>query len=217
MHANQFVAAITQTVGGLPIDIENSQLIVEQKKSVCRVVDKCAETRLARAQLALGLPQLRDVLQDAKLAQRAACLVPCNIALTMNHSDRTVRANDAIFDSYRGPPASAAAEASPRSTGLPGGSARASARANPANRPAWRKSADLVRKRHWPVRKSRFHQPIRAVLAPLKRASRSAAASGERPAVDKIGYQQRRRNEHDEGDYVCRVLIAKRKISGRKK
>jgi hypothetical protein len=59
VHANQFVAAITQTVGGLPIDIENSHLIVEQKKGVCRVVDKCAETRLARAQLALCLPLWR--------------------------------------------------------------------------------------------------------------------------------------------------------------
>jgi len=46
-------------------------LIVEQKKGVCRVVDKCAETRLARAQLALSLPLFAEHAIARILAQAA--------------------------------------------------------------------------------------------------------------------------------------------------
>ena len=70
MLADQFFPAVAQTLAGLAIDVENDRMIVKQKESVECVVHEGAKARLARAQLTLRLPQLRDVLQNAKLAHR---------------------------------------------------------------------------------------------------------------------------------------------------
>ena len=70
MLADQFFTAVAQTDAGLAVDVENGRLIVKQEEGVSRVIHEGAEARLARAQLLLRLSQLRDVLQNAKLAQR---------------------------------------------------------------------------------------------------------------------------------------------------
>ena len=89
---------IAQALAGLAIDIENGRiLIVKKKESVGRVIHKGAEARLARAQLLLGLPQLGDVLQDAKLAQRPPRVVPGHIALAVDGSHGAVGAHHPIF------------------------------------------------------------------------------------------------------------------------
>ena len=62
------------------------------------MVDEGAETRFARAQLALGAPQLRDVLHDAELPHRTAGVVPCHIALAVHHAHRCVGPNNAVLD-----------------------------------------------------------------------------------------------------------------------
>ena len=51
-------------------------MIVKHEESIGRVVHEGAEARLARAQLLLRLPELRDVLHDAKLAQRSSRVRP---------------------------------------------------------------------------------------------------------------------------------------------
>ena len=70
MLSDQLITAVAQALAGLAIDVEHGRMIVEEEESVSRMVHKGAEARLARAQLLLGLPQLGDVLHDAKLAQR---------------------------------------------------------------------------------------------------------------------------------------------------
>jgi hypothetical protein len=61
VHPDQLFAAPAQTVAGLSVDIHDPDLIVHQKKSVRRAVDKRAEARLARAQFLLGALALGDV------------------------------------------------------------------------------------------------------------------------------------------------------------
>ena len=70
MFADQLFPAVAQTIAGLAVDIENGPMIVKQQEGVGRVIHKGTEAPLARAQLLLRLSQLRDVLQNAKLAQR---------------------------------------------------------------------------------------------------------------------------------------------------
>ena len=56
------------------------------------------ESLLACAQLFLGLPQLRDVLQDAKLAQRPSRFVPRHVALAVDYSLGAIGADHPVFD-----------------------------------------------------------------------------------------------------------------------
>ena len=65
MFADQFFAAVAQTIAGLSVDIDNGPIIVNQKEGVSRVIHEGAEARLARPQLLLGLSELCGVLQDA--------------------------------------------------------------------------------------------------------------------------------------------------------
>src|SRR5262249_32169838 len=71
--------------------------VIKQKEGVSRVIHEGAEARLARAQLLLRLSQLRDVLQDAKLAQWPPRVVPGNIALAVDHSQTAVRTHHPVF------------------------------------------------------------------------------------------------------------------------
>ena len=98
MHSDQLFATPAQALAGLPVDIHDPDLLVHQKKGVRRTVDKRAEAGLARAQLVLGAPQLRDVLHDAELANRTIGLVPCDITLAVHHANHAVRPHHPVFD-----------------------------------------------------------------------------------------------------------------------
>ena len=69
-----------------------------RKNASRRMVDERAETRFARAQLALGPPQLRDVLHDAELAHGTAGLVPRDVALAVHDAHRAVGPHHAVLD-----------------------------------------------------------------------------------------------------------------------
>src|SRR5262249_35500573 len=81
----------------LAIDVENDRIIVKHKESVACVVHERAEARLTRAQLLLRLSQLRDVLQNAKLAHGPPGVVPSDIALAVAHSHCAVRTHHPVF------------------------------------------------------------------------------------------------------------------------
>jgi hypothetical protein len=51
MFANQFFPAVTQTLAGLAVNVENGRFIVKQKEGVSRAIHEGAEVRLASAQL----------------------------------------------------------------------------------------------------------------------------------------------------------------------
>ena len=57
-----------------------------------------AQSFRASAQLLLRLPQLRDVLQDAKLAQSLPRSVPRHVALAVNYSLGAVGVDHPVFD-----------------------------------------------------------------------------------------------------------------------
>ena len=63
MFADQFFPAVAQIIAGLAVDVENGGTIVKQKEGVSCVIHE-------RAEAGLALSQLRDVLQNAELAQR---------------------------------------------------------------------------------------------------------------------------------------------------
>ena len=86
MFSDQLLTAVAQALAGLAIDVEHGRLLVKKEEGVSRMIHKGAEARLARAQLLLGLSQLGDVLQDAKLAQRPPRIVPGDIALAVDGS-----------------------------------------------------------------------------------------------------------------------------------
>ena len=96
-HPDQFVAAIAQAFARLAIHIENGRILIVEKERIGCVVHHGAEARLARAQLALGLFQLRDVLQNAKLAQRSPRAVPGDIALAVDDSQGPIGTQHPIF------------------------------------------------------------------------------------------------------------------------
>ena len=95
MPADQFLAAVAEVLAGLAVDVEDDRIVVEQEERVRRVVDEGTEARLARTQLFLRSPQLRDVLQDAELAHRPPRPVPRHVTLAVDHrsvpSGRTTR------------------------------------------------------------------------------------------------------------------------------
>jgi hypothetical protein len=68
MPTDQLLASIAQALARLAVDVDHDQVLVVEEERVHRMVDKRPEARLARAELVLGLPQLRDVLHDAELA-----------------------------------------------------------------------------------------------------------------------------------------------------
>ena len=98
MPADQFLPAVAEALAGLAVDVENGPIVVKQKEGVRRVIHEGAEARLARAQLLLRLPQLRDVLQDAKLAQGPSRSVPRYVALAVDYSLGAVGADHSVFD-----------------------------------------------------------------------------------------------------------------------
>src|SRR5512132_2016646 len=51
MHTDHLLAAVTQALTRLPIDIDKGLVLVEQKETVRRVIDESAKARFARAQL----------------------------------------------------------------------------------------------------------------------------------------------------------------------
>ena len=97
MHADELLAAVAEALAGLPVDVDNGLVLVMQEQGVRRMIDERAEARFARAQLVLGLPQLRDVLHDAELAHGTAGLVPRDVTLAMHDAHRAVGADDAVF------------------------------------------------------------------------------------------------------------------------
>ena len=70
---------------GLPVHVEGE-------------LNESAKALLALAQLFLRLPQLRDVLQDAKLAQRPPRFVPRYVALAVDYSHGAIGADHPVFD-----------------------------------------------------------------------------------------------------------------------
>src|SRR5262245_4049540 len=60
-------------------------------------LDEGAKALLAFAQFLLRLAQLGDVLQNAKLAQRSPSIIPSDVTLAVNDSQRAIRANYIIF------------------------------------------------------------------------------------------------------------------------
>src|ERR1700751_5261278 len=65
---------------------DNAMLRVGLPVPVERELDEGAKARLAFAQLFLRPPQLRDVLENAKLAHRPFGIVPRHVALTVDYS-----------------------------------------------------------------------------------------------------------------------------------
>jgi hypothetical protein len=98
MFANQFFPAVTQTIAGLAVNVENRRMFVKEKESVSCVVHEGAKARFARAQLVLRLPQLRNVLQNAKLAHRLSRFVPRHVALAVDYSLGAIGADHPVFD-----------------------------------------------------------------------------------------------------------------------
>ena len=97
VHPDQFLSAPTQALAGLPVHVDDDELLVQQKKRIPRMVDERAETRFARAQLALGPPQLRDVLHYAELAHWLAGLVPPDVALAVHDASHAVGAHHPVL------------------------------------------------------------------------------------------------------------------------
>src|SRR6266542_4742741 len=77
---------------------DEAMLRVALPVHVERELNEGAKALFAVAQPLLRPPQLRDVLQDAKLAQRLARFVPRHVALAVNYSLGAVGAHHPIFD-----------------------------------------------------------------------------------------------------------------------
>src|SRR5215470_4256117 len=98
MHADQLLPAITQVVARLPVDVDDDQMLVDQKECVSRVIDERAESRLAGREFVLRLPPLCDVLHGAELAQRPTLLVERHIALAVDDPHRAVCPYNPVLD-----------------------------------------------------------------------------------------------------------------------
>src|SRR5205823_2550831 len=61
-------------------------------------LNESAKALLALTQCILYPPQLRDVLQDPKLAQGPSRFVPCHVALAVDDSLRAVGTDHPVFD-----------------------------------------------------------------------------------------------------------------------
>ena len=49
MHADHFLAAVTQALTRLPIDLDKGLVLVEQEETIRRMIDEAAKPLLARA------------------------------------------------------------------------------------------------------------------------------------------------------------------------
>ena len=96
VHSDELLTTVAQAFARLPVDVDNG-LVIVQEQAVRRMIDECAEARFACAELVLGAPQLRDVLQNPELAQGTAGLVPRDVTLAMHHAHRAIGADDAVF------------------------------------------------------------------------------------------------------------------------
>ena len=97
VHADQLVAGETEAFAGLAVHVDHGHLVVEQEEGIRRAVDEGAKTRLARAQVLLGPPQLGDVLHHAELADRMAGLVRGHVALAVDHAQLAVGAHHPVL------------------------------------------------------------------------------------------------------------------------
>ena len=61
MHSDHLLAAVTQALTRLPVDVEKGLVLVEEEETIRRMIDEAAKALLARAQLLLRPSQLRDV------------------------------------------------------------------------------------------------------------------------------------------------------------
>ena len=68
MHSDHLVAAVTQALTRLPVDVDNGPVLVEQEETIRRMIDEVAKALLARAQLIFCPLALGAVL---RFAQRA--------------------------------------------------------------------------------------------------------------------------------------------------
>ena len=66
MHSDHLLAAITQALTRLPVDVEKGLVLVEQKEAIRRVIDEAAKALLACAQLILCPLALGDVAHQAQ-------------------------------------------------------------------------------------------------------------------------------------------------------
>ena len=66
MHSDHLLAAVTQALTRLPVDVENGLVLVEQEETIRRVIDEAAKALLARAQLILCPLALGDVAHQAQ-------------------------------------------------------------------------------------------------------------------------------------------------------
>ena len=71
MHSDHLLAAVTQALTRLPVDVENGLVPVEQEETIRRVIDEAAKALLARAQLILCPLALSDVAHQAQKATSA--------------------------------------------------------------------------------------------------------------------------------------------------
>src|SRR5215467_6423804 len=66
MFADQFFAAVAETVAGLAVYVENGGIVFNHEERVGRVIDEGTEARLARAQLLFCPLPLGDVAREAQ-------------------------------------------------------------------------------------------------------------------------------------------------------
>ena len=97
MHPDQLFAAVAEAVAGLAVDVDHGELLVQQKKGVCRAVDKRAEARLARAQLLLGDFTLRNVYRSAHQLHDISGAIQDGAPDRANMPDPTVGQHDPVL------------------------------------------------------------------------------------------------------------------------
>ncbi len=66
MHSDHLLAAVTQALTRLPVDVENGLLLVEQEETIRRVIDEAAKALLALPQLILCTLAVGDVARHAQ-------------------------------------------------------------------------------------------------------------------------------------------------------
>src|SRR5512132_3853345 len=71
MHSDHLLAAVTQALTRLPIDVDKGLMLVEEEESIGCVIDETAKARFARAQLVLSPLALGDVARQAQISTSA--------------------------------------------------------------------------------------------------------------------------------------------------
>src|SRR5271166_2952507 len=85
MHSDHLLAAVTQARAGLPVDIENGLVLVEQEETIRRVIDQAAKALLARAQLIFRALALRDVARQRQAVPMCSLLEEASPNLDRKH------------------------------------------------------------------------------------------------------------------------------------